>query len=981
MWIRGGGTPPTFGETDKVHGLERLDVQLHGTIAVIQKVKVSRILLTNPFKGFHWTLPLLVGAAVFSAPIVGTIAAQAAPDCGKIVSHSYDAKQNITETHLANGLTILSKEVHAAPVVYFSAWYRVGSRNEISGETGLSHILEHMMFKGTKDLPPGSIDHLFLENGGEINASTANDRTEYHELIASDRLELAVRVEADRMENSAFDPLQLKHEMTVVRSELEGDNNDPNYDLYTNVFEPMEFVESPYHWPAIGWRSDVEAVANRRDVIYAYYKQHYMPNNAFVVMVGDFDTKKAVALCQKYFGVYSPGHLAQHHITPEPPQEGERRAILRRPGTTAAIIMGFHVPGVGTKDHYVFDVLSTLLSGGRSDRLYQDLVETGIANEADADNEDHIDPWAFTFDVSVRNGVTTQAAEDAIDKEITRLQTTPVSEDELQRAINDIEASYVYTNDSVSSQADLIGSSEINSSYRYQDTYLDKIKAITAADIQAAAQKYLIANNRCVAIYDPTPLPPGAPPPAQAGEKDFGAAPPITDPRQKAIIAALDKKFNSGFSTTSSAQLPKPTRVVLPNGLTLIVEENHANPTVAITGRVISGSMFDPDNRWGTAGLTAAMLSRGTTSADALHLALKLESVGANVNFASGKEETSIGGICQSKDFGLTISTMADELRNSIFPTDQLEKLRGETLSGLEEARQDTGGTGGAGTDATISFMDALYPKGHPYWAPTIDEQEAAVKGLTQSDLMSFYQQYYRPDTTILVVVGDVKTADVVNEIKSQFGDWTNPSSPTPTIAIPDVPLPTTAPPTITISVPGAPQTSILWGYPGQVKRQDKDFYAVTLMNYILGGDTFGSRLGKTIRDENGLAYSVDSYFDAEHGAGPFEVFLGTNPHNANRAIGFLHSLTQQMKTGGVTSDEVVNAKKYITGSYPIRLETSEGVAQQLLVSEDFDLGLDYIQKRASLYDNVTVAQVNTAAKKYLHPDKAVLVISGAAPQ
>jgi predicted Zn-dependent peptidase len=160
---------------------------------------------------------------------------------GKIVSQSYDQSQMVTETHLANGLTILSKEVHAAPVVYFSVWYKVGSRNEISGQTGLSHILEHMMFKGTKDLPPGAIDHLFLTNGGEINASTAEDRTEYHELLAADRLELAIRVEADRMENSAFDPTELQHEMTVVRSELEGDSNDPGFQLSAFAFLPTAF--------------------------------------------------------------------------------------------------------------------------------------------------------------------------------------------------------------------------------------------------------------------------------------------------------------------------------------------------------------------------------------------------------------------------------------------------------------------------------------------------------------------------------------------------------------------------------------------------------------------------------------------------------------------------------------------------------------------------------------------------------------------
>ena len=320
------------------------------------------------------------------------------------------------------------------------------------------------------------------------------------------------------------------------------------------------------------------------------------------------------------------------------------------------------------------------------------------------------------------------------------------------------------------------------------------------------------------------------------------------------------------------------------------------------------------------------------------------------------------------------------ELRHPSFPADQFTKLQGETLSALEQARQDTGGTGGAGTQANIAFADALYPKGHPFWSPTLDQSEAAVKSITVDDLKAFYGTYYRPDTSILVVVGDVKTQDALNAIKAAFGDWRKPAAPAPAFSIPDVPLPAQAPPAQVIALPGTSQTSILWGYPGQLKRSDKDFYAATIMNYILGGDTFGSRLGKNIRDRSGLAYSVYSFFDSTHGAGPFQVFLGTNPNNAQRALYELKQISNQMVQSGVTPDEVQQAKSFLTGSYPLRLETNAGVAGQLLVAEDYGLGLDYIQKRADLYNSVTVAQVNAAVKKYLHPDKAVLIIAGAAP-
>ncbi len=916
------------------------------------------------------------------APVLGVASLRAGVGSyGAVVSQTYDKAQMTTETLLANGLTILSKEVHAAPVVYFSVYYKVGSRNEVSGQTGLSHILEHMMFKGTTDLPPGAIDHLFQSNGGQINASTGPDFTEYHEEVAADRLELAAHIEADRMENSRFDPAELAHEMTVVRSELEGDGNSPGYDLYTNTFLPAAFTAHPYHWPVIGWRTDVEAVAGRRDIIYGYYRRHYLPNNAVVVMVGDFDTKKALAVCQKYFGVYPAGTLEQRTITPEPPQRGERRVILKRPGTTAQLLIGYHVPATGDPDHLVFDVLSTVLSGGRSARLYQDLVEKGLAQSAGAGSSDQRDSYLFEFDATPSSGVAPAVVEKALEAEVVRMQTTPVSSEELARAVRQINANFVYQNDSVSAQAGQLGLYAAINQPRYLDTYLDKIKQVTPADVQRVAKRYLTADNRTVAAFDPQPLPPGATPPPPPVVDNFGSAKPVTDPRQKAVLAALDKTFNGRSATAKPGQTARPTRVVLPNGLVVIVQENHANKTVALDGLVRAGSLYDPDGKYGVAGMTAAMLGRGAGGKTALELALTLESVGANVGVGAATEQANISGTSLSHDFPLLLTTLADELRRPSFPSDQLERLRAQTLSGIEEQRQDTGGTGGAGSQAEIAFAQAIYPKGHPYWLPTLDASAASAKAVTRNDLQTFYRTYYRPDTTVLVVVGDVSAPDVVRQVQAAFGDWAKPPTVAPSLIIPDVPTPAKAPKPQLIVLPDAPQTSLLFGYNGGLKRTDPDFYAAQIMNYVVGGDTFGARLGKTIRDQNGLAYSVYSSINAQHGSGPFQVFVGANPKNAARALSLLRQTLSQVRQYGITPDEVSQAKLYLTGEYPLRLETNAGVAGQLVVAEDYGLGLDYIQKRAILYNAVTPAQVNAATQKYLRPDQGVLIIAGAAPQ
>ena len=719
----------------------------------------------------------------------------------------------------------------------------------------------------------------------------------------------------------------------------------------------------------------------RRDVIYSYYKKHYMPNNAVVVMVGDFDTKKAVRIVQKYFGVYPAGTLDTHYITPEPPQRGEKRVTLKRPGTTGQVLIGYHVPETGQPDHYVLDVLSQILSGGRSARLYQRLVETGLAQSASAGDEDQRDPYLMTFDGTPSTGVTNAALEAALESEVSKLQAAPVTPEELARAIKQTEAGFIYQNDSVSEQANQLGTYAAIDLPHYQDDYLDHIRKVTPADIQRVAKQYLVADNRTVAYFDPQPLPPGQTPPPPPVTDNFGAAKPVTDPKQKATLAALDKKFNSVSTAARPASAPKPTRIVLPNGMVLIVQENHANKTVAMDGFVRAGSMYDPDGKYGTAEMTAAMLDRGTTTKSALQLALTLESVGANVGIGASTEQAGISGASLSQDFGLTLSTLADELRNPSFPPDQLERLRAQVLSGIEDARQDTGGTGGAGAQAEIAFAQAIYPKGHPFWSPTLDESAAAIKSLTRDDLLSFYRTYYRPDTTVLVVVGDVNTAAVERQVTDALGGWTKPNTPVPSLEIADVGAPTKAPAPIVIPLADAPQTSILFGYNGGLTQNSPDYYAAQILNYTLGGDTFGSRLGKTIRDENGLAYSVDSSFSASHGSGPFQVFIGANPKNATRAITLMRQIITQEQQYGVTPDEVRQAKLYITGSYPLRLETNAGVAGVLALAEDYGLGLDFPERRNAIYNAVTVDQVNAAAKKYLRPSAGVLVIAGAVPQ
>lgn len=936
--------------------------------------------------------PLLLTVLALGSTLSASAQKQVAPTAADATEKNLAAGKptelnGIKESTLPNGLTVLTKEVHAAPVVYFAVWYKVGSVNEQVGQTGMSHLMEHMMFKGTKSRGPGVISSALQSNGASFNASTWFDRTEYHETLAADRLELAMQIESDRMTNSLYDEAQHQKEMTVVRSEYEAGENRPSTAL-SKAVRLTAYQVHPYRWETIGFRSDIENFT--RDEMYAYYQNFYAPNNATVVIVGDFDTSKALALVSKYFGAYPARPVAQHFITPEPAQEGERRVTVRRAGTTPQVQIVYHIPAFGDPDRYALDVLSTALSGGRTSRFFQDLVQTGLASSAGADYTGLRYPDLFGFDATAQPGHTNAELEKALLAEIEKLQTAPIASDELRRALNQAEAGYIFGNESVSAQGSSLGENAMRGDWRFGETYVANIRKVTPADVQRVAQKYFTARNRTVGDFEPIMASPSTPNTRGTGEalqgagqarKSVAASPlPVRAGTRIASSSLAPKIGRRGHSSVRrstcpaalAVKTPKPTRVVLPNGLTVIVQENHATPTVSVSGALLSaGGVFDPPAQHGLAGFTAAQLSRGTEKRSLLDIARLLEDVGASAGVGGGDEYVSLSGHALTRNFDTILDVLSDELRHPTFPAAELEKARAQSLAGIEQARQDTGTLG------SIAFTNALYPVGHPYHQPTLDEQEAFLKSLTRDDLVSFHQAHYAPDKLILTIVGDVKTQDAVGAVKRYFGDWPKKGG-LAAITIPDVPMPEMIKPrpATAIFVPDKAQVDVRYGYPGQIRRSSPDFYAMNVLTTIFGSG-LSSRLMMNVRDRLGYVYGIGASDSATLGPGPFQVVFGSNPANVDKAAAEMDRQLALAASGDFTPDEVSRAISYITGSYAVTLATNGAVASQLLGAEIYGLGMDYIQKRNSFYQAVTPAQVNAIAKKYLHPGAGMLVISG----
>jgi len=410
------------------------------------------------------------------------------------------ASSRVAETVLDNGLKVLVEEVHAAPVVSFMVWYKVGSRNETAGITGISHLLEHMMFKGTPRYGKGEIARVLQRHGASFNAGTSIDYTNYYEVLAADRLELAVEIESDRMANALIPEEEHRLEMTVVRSELERNEDNPHRALYSELFA-QAFKAHPYHWPTIGWRSDVESI--RTEQIRDYYRRHYLPNNATAIVVGDVAADRAIELVRSRFGGIPRGPDPDGVVTVEPPQLGERRFRIRKPGDAKYLLVGYRNPAFTHPDTYPLDVLGIIFGHGKTSRLHQALVEGGIATEAEAVNETARDPYLFLVQATAVPGVSLEKVERAVHREAERLASSPVAQAELDRAKRQSQASFLYSRDSIRSLAQLLGYYETVGSYRYLDTYLEHIQAVTAEDVRRVAGTYLTEDARTVGTYDP----------------------------------------------------------------------------------------------------------------------------------------------------------------------------------------------------------------------------------------------------------------------------------------------------------------------------------------------------------------------------------------------------------------------------------------------------------------------------------------------
>jgi zinc protease len=414
-------------------------------------------------------------------------------------------KDQVFETALPNGLKVILLENHKAPLVTFQVWYRVGSRNEEWGKTGLSHVLEHMMFKGTEKVGAEEFLRIIQENGGNFNAFTSYDYTGYFENLSSDRVQVAIDLESDRMQNLILRQEDFRTERMVVVEERRLRTEDNPQAFLLEQMMATAFQIHPYRWPIIGWMEDLSRLT--LEDLKSYYRTYYNPVNAFLVVVGDFKKDELLPKIERAFGSYERGVVPNQDKVKDPPQVGERRISVKKEAQLPFLVMGYHVPNLRDSDSYVLEVIATILSGGKSSRFYQSLVrEKRLVLSADAEHSLLFrDPSLFYISADLLPGKEVAEVEQALDQEVERLQKEPVGEKELEKAKNQLEAAFTYGQDSLFYQAILLAQHEIALDWQAIDTYLPSIRKVSAEDIQRVAKRYLIPDNRTVGILIPLP--------------------------------------------------------------------------------------------------------------------------------------------------------------------------------------------------------------------------------------------------------------------------------------------------------------------------------------------------------------------------------------------------------------------------------------------------------------------------------------------
>ncbi len=825
---------------------------------------------------------------------------------------------------LDNALTVIAERRGLGPVVFSGVVYAVGSRDERPGITGISHLLEHMMFKGTRKYGKGEVAALVERNGGELNAFTSEDVTMYYEVFSRDRWELALEIESERMVNLVIDDAELASERDVVLEERAMYLDMPAVELGEEL-AAAAFRESPYRWPIIGWEHDIRAIT--AEDLRAHYQRYYAPGNAALVVVGDVAPDEVFAAAERRFGSIPGGAPPVRRVPREPEWKGVTRLVLDREAALPHLQIVFRAPEIHTRESEALALLANVLSGSRTSRLDMALLETNRAGDVQVYYHPKSDPSAFSISVEGQPDVPLDEVEAAVWREIAALAADGPDDDEMERARNQMEAHHVFAMQSPSNRGFSLGWHEAHGDAGYVDHSVERLRALTAADVRAAAAGVLRRDRCGVARID-----------ARDGAAGGGLAP-------APVAVALGPPARARRHRTGLASGPAVRRLTLANGMKVRYQPDRTDPVVSVSLLFEAGAAADPKGREGLAGLTASTLERGPAGRSFVEYNRAFERLGSHFSLGAGAELVHGDVTLLARHARAGLALVADLLERPGLREEDLEVVRALALNDLEARADDL-------DDVAEDLLLRGVAGDHPYGMLPHGTSEG-VAAVTIDDVRAFHAGVYRPDRAFLAVVGDIDEADLLPLLDERFGRLPAPAMP----RAPFAPFaPAGAGRTFVHRRADKTQAKICLGGPG-LSAADPDRFAAVALNHVLGGSSIRSRLGDEIRDRLGLAYSVGSRNYERSRGGFFLVSMGTRPENVRRAVDALRAELGRI-AAGVTDAELADAKAYLTGSFPLRFTTYGRLARFWTRSAFYGWPDDYLDRYAERVNGLAGADL-----------------------
>jgi zinc protease len=876
--------------------------------------------------------------------------------------------EGISEYRLDNGMKVLLMPDASRPTTTVNVTYFVGSKHESYGESGMAHLLEHLVFMGTPDHE--NIKQQITERGGFANGTTWWERTNYFQTLPADaeegddNLEWAIRMEADRMVNSHIAAEDLASEMTVVRNEFEIGENSPFRVLLQRV------MATAYEWhgygrSTIGARADLENVPIER--LQRFYRQYYQPDNAMVIVSGRFETDRALALIEEHFGaIPTPERTLDNKLwdtyTREPYQDGPREVTVRRSGATPTLMAAFHVPSALNDDFAAVEALSRVLGDTPSGRLYKALVEPGLATDVGTFVFRLPEPSLMLAYVNLPEDGDLDQAEAILLETLAALETEPPTEEEVQRAVRELTSSMERGLNDSGQVGIALSEWAATGDWRMMFLHRDRLEQVEVADVVEAASTYIVRDNRTLGRFIPDDDP----------QRALVAAVPDPEALLAGYTGREQRSEGEAFEATPENIEARVQRYTMDNGAEVaLLPKSTRGERVRGTIVMRLGTLETVRGLGSIPSATASMLNRGTENLSRQEIADRVDELQAGLSLGGGTS-VSLSIDTTRENLMDVIDLIAEIGKHPSFPESELEEYRRQALAGIDRARDDPS----AVASRALSLHTNRFSEDHPNYTPSFDEARARIESLSVDQLRDFHQRFYGFNSaTTVAFVGDFDADEVRARLDRHFGDW-SPEIDFERWAVPYQP---SEPARLVAQLDDKASAVLIASLGFPMRDTHPDFVALELAGHMIGGGFLSSRLSDRIRNEEGLSYAVAGGMNAHpiDENGSFFAFAMFAPENRDRLEEVLAEELEKIVTEGFSDEELESAKTGFLQQRVVGRSDDGALASLLSAGLYFDRDFHWQAERDAAIQALTVDQVNAAVAEWLDPDRLVVSIAG----